>query len=40
MDGAIALEEAAVTRGERLGAVEAGIPEGWRLGIHRRCLSL
>ncbi len=41
MDGAVALEEAAVAerRRERLGAVEAGIPQGWRLSIHRRCLS-
>jgi hypothetical protein len=42
MDRAVALEEAAVAkrRRERLGAVEAGILQGWRLGIHRRCLSL
>ena len=41
MDRVVALEEAAVAeRRERLGAVEAGIPQGWRLGIHRRCLSL
>src|SRR6185312_7929182 len=40
MNRTVALEEAAIARRERLGAVEAGIPEGWRLDIHRRCLSL
>src|SRR2546430_4350064 len=42
MHGTVALEETAVAkrRRERLGAVEAGIPQGWRLGIHRHCPSL